>query len=46
MAQAVSRRPHREGPGQPIWDLWWIKVALRQVFLLVLRIYPVNIIPP
>jgi hypothetical protein len=47
MAQAVSRRPLIVSiPGQSMWDLWWTKVALRQVFLRALRFSPVNFNPP
>jgi hypothetical protein len=33
-------------PGQCLYDLWWTKVALGQVFLPVLRFFPVHIFPP
>jgi hypothetical protein len=47
MAQAVSRRTVTTGliPGQFVWYLWGTKLALRNVFLQVLRFPPVIIMP-
>jgi hypothetical protein len=33
-------------PGQCLYNLWWTKVALGQVFLPVLWFFPVHIVPP
>ena len=38
------RRGLGSSPGQVMWDLWWDKVELEQVFLQVFRFSPLSII--
>jgi hypothetical protein len=50
MAQVASRVTHRGGPGsrpgQYMWDFWCTEWHWDRYFVRVLRVFPVNVIPP